>query len=42
MKYRTLGNTGIEISAVMYGGIVSSETYEGVTYPGEDQALSDR
>jgi len=42
MKYRTLGNTGIEISAVMYGGIVSSGTYEGVTYPGEDQALSDR
>ena len=42
MKYRKLGNTGIEISAVMYGGIVSAGTYEDVTYPGEDQALSDR
>ena len=42
MKYRQLGNTGINISAVSYGGIVSSGIYGGVNYPEEGQASSDR
>ncbi len=35
MKYRKLGNTGIEISAVSYGGIVSAGVYSGAAYPEE-------
>lgn len=41
MKYRSLGNTGFEVSAVTYGGIVSAAHYDGTTYPGDGQAASD-
>ena len=41
MKYRVLGRTGIQISAVTYGGIVSAGEYDKVTYPEYGQAASD-
>lgn len=41
MKYRKLGNTGFEVSAVVYGGIVSAAHYDGTVYPGDGQAASD-
>ena len=42
MKYRKLGSTGIDISAVSYGGIVSAGFYGGTDYPSEGQEASDR
>ena len=42
MKYNALGRTGIDISAVSYGGIVSAGFYDRVNYPELDQAASDR
>ncbi len=42
MQYRPLGNTGINISAVSYGGIVSAGVYGGESYADIDQAASDR
>ena len=42
MKYNSLGNTDIRISAVSYGGIVSAGFYDSVSYPSEGQAASDR
>ena len=42
MKYTQLGQTGIRISMVAYGGIVSSGFYGGVHYPSEGQEASDR
>lgn len=42
MQYRKLGNTGYEISAVIYGGIVSSSEYDGRSYDNEGQPFSDR
>ena len=42
MKYRKLGSTGINISAVSYGGIVSAGFYGGTDYPSEGQEASDR
>ncbi|MBQ9358587.1 MAG: aldo/keto reductase, partial [Abditibacteriota bacterium] len=42
MKYTQLGQTGIRISMVAYGGIVSSGFYGGVRYPSEGQEASDR
>ena len=41
MQYRTLGRTGYEISAVTYGGIVSSKHFDQAVVPGDGQALSD-
>ena len=41
MKYRKLGNTGYEISAVAYGGIVSAAHYGDSVFPGDGQAASD-
>ena len=41
MQYRALGRTGIDISAVTYGGIVSAGYYDKVNYPDLDQAASD-
>lgn len=41
MKYRKFGNTGINISAVSYGGIVSAGLYDNVLYDSEDQKASD-
>ena len=42
MQYRILGKTGLKVSAVSYGGIVSAGFYGGVNYESEDQAASDR
>ena len=41
MKYRDLGRTGIQISAVTYGGIVSAGEYDNATYPEYGQEASD-
>lgn len=41
MKYRDFGRTGIKISAVSYGGIVSAGVYDRVTYPEYGQEASD-
>ena len=41
MQYRALGNTGMNVSTVVYGGIVSAQHYDGLTMPGDGQALSD-
>ena len=41
MKYRELGHTGFEVSAVSYGGIVSAAHYEKTIYPGNGQKASD-
>ena len=35
MRYRRLGKTGYEVSAVIYGGIVSASDYDGVICPGD-------
>ncbi len=42
MKTNALGNTGIRISRVSYGGIVSAGFYDNVRYPSEGQEASDR
>ncbi|MBQ1347936.1 MAG: aldo/keto reductase [Aeriscardovia sp.] len=42
MKYTTLGNTGFQVSRIGYGGIVSSQHFDGVTIPGDGQALSNQ
>lgn len=42
MEYRKFGNTGINISAVSYGGIVSAGKYDGFDYPDDCQESSDR
>ncbi len=42
MHYNTLGRTGIQISAVSYGGIVSAGYYDRVSYPELDQNASDQ
>lgn len=42
MNHRKFGNTGFEISAVTYGGIVSASEYDGHTYDPDGQASSDR
>ena len=41
MKYRTLGKTGYDISAVIYGGVVSAGKYDGMIMPGNGQKNSD-
>ena len=41
MQHRTLGRTGYPISAVAYGGIVSSKHFDQAVVPGDGQALSD-
>ena len=42
MKYRPFGKTGIEISAVSYGGIVSSGVHRSPTVHHDNQEDSDR
>ena len=42
MKYRKLGNTGFEISAIAYGGIVSSVVLDDRVMEPEGQAASDK
>lgn len=41
MKYRRFGRTGIDISAVSYGGIVSAGNFGGAHVPSDDQTGSD-
>ena len=41
MKYRKFGNTGISISAVSYGGIVSAGNFGGASVPEDGQSGSD-
>ena len=41
MQYRMLGRTGFNISAVMYGGIVSAAHYSDTVMPGDGHAASD-
>lgn len=41
MKYLEFGRTGISISAVTYGGIVSAGNFEGAHCPEDDQKGSD-
>ncbi len=42
MKYTVLGKTGIRISRISYGGIVSAGIYDNASYPTEGQEASDR
>ena len=42
MKYTVLGRTGMRVSAVSYGGIVSAGYYDDVLYPALGQDASDR
>ena len=42
MKYNAFGRTGMEISAVTYGGIVSATEYDGRSYAEDGQPISDR
>lgn len=42
MKNNVLGRTGLKVSAVSYGGIVSAGLYEDIQYPALDQSASDR
>ncbi len=41
MKYRNLGNTGFNVSAVAYGGIVSASFYDGREFQSDGQKHSD-
>ena len=41
MKYRVLGKTGFEVSAVSYGGVVSSKHFDKAVVPGDGQKMSD-
>ena len=42
MEYRTLGKTGLNVSAVVYGGIVSAGIYDDRVYPQWGQEESDK
>ena len=42
MQYTKLGNTGMNVSRVVYGGIVSAGEIDGVVCDGLDQKASDR
>ena len=42
MQYLNLGSTGISVSAVSYGGIVSAGNFDGAHCTADDQAGSDR
>lgn len=42
MNYKPLGRTGIDVSTISYGGIVSAGFYSKVLYPELDQSASDR
>lgn len=41
MKYHKLGNTGFEVSAIGYGGVVSSQHFDDAAIPGDGQKMSD-
>ena len=42
MKYNPLGRTGINVSTIAYGGIVSAGIYDRINYPELGQDASDR
>ncbi|MBR4444221.1 MAG: aldo/keto reductase [Clostridia bacterium] len=42
MKYNSLGRTGMEVSVISYGGIVSAGVYDHTRYPELGQDASDR
>ena len=41
MRYQKLGQTGFEVSAVSYGGVVSSQHFDKAVIPGDGQDMSD-
>lgn len=41
MKYRQLGKTGWNVSAIGYGGVVSSQHFDRAVIPGDGQKMSD-
>ena len=41
MKYRQLGKTGWNVSAIGYGGVVSSQHFDRAFIPGDGQKMSD-
>ena len=41
MRYQKLGKTGFEVSAVSYGGVVSSQHFDKAVIPGNGQGMSD-
>ena len=40
MRYQKLGGTGFEVSAVSYGGVVSSQHFDKAVIPGDGQGMS--
>ena len=42
MKYKELGRTGYKVSAIGYGGIVSSQHFDEAFNPGDGQKMSDQ
>lgn len=42
MRYQELGSTGYRVSAISYGGIVSSQHFDKAVIPGDGQGMSDR
>lgn len=41
MRYRKLGKTGWNVSAIGYGGVVSSQHFDRAVIPGDGQKMSD-
>ena len=41
MKYSQLGKTGWNVSAIGYGGVVSSQHFDRAVIPGDGQKMSD-
>ena len=41
MQYQDLGNTGFRVSAVSYGGVISSKHFDKAVVAGDGQAMSD-
>ena len=41
MKYHELGKTGFAVSAIGYGGVVSSQHFDKAVMPGDGQKMSD-
>lgn len=41
MRYQKLGKTGFEVSAISYGGVVSSQHFDKAVIPGDGQGMSD-